>query len=252
MVADNRTSTLLVCALNAEGETLSALKKQVEDGKAIVRVTGVGDHAVRSSTASLPVPSVAAVISWGVCGALNAQLSPGDLVLPSKVMGETGEVYTCDLSWRDDLHHAFKEADSSLKVLTGSLINSNEVVTDAAAKLALQQRSNADVVDMESLAVARFARTHNIPFIVVRAVSDGASHSLPKAAMLPAGQSDVSLSTVFRALSRPMQWPALIRTARQFKQGLSSLSRAAQMLPNDILLNNADLITAQRVNRVVK
>ena len=89
------------------------------------------------------------LISAGYCGALAPHLRIGDIVACHQAEGQPGEILGVD-----------------------------QVVTSAADKLRAFQQTRAAAVDMESHALARFAREHDIPFRIIRAVSDEAGHDI--------------------------------------------------------------------------
>jgi hypothetical protein len=85
---------------------------------------------------------------------------------------------------------------------------------------------------MESHAVARVAQRAGLPFAVVRAVSDRAMDTLPRAAQAgfrPDGRVDIA--AVIAALARrPWELPALVRIGRGAGAGFRALERASQAM----------------------
>ena len=81
---------------------------------------------------------------------------------------------------------------------------------------------------MESHIAARVAARHNLPFAILRTISDSADHALPPAALVgmkPDG--GVALGAILASLARnPAQLPALIRTGREAGAAFSALRRA--------------------------
>ena len=94
------------------------------------------------------------------------------------------------------------------------------------AKAALYESTGALAVDMESAVAARFAAARNLPFAVLRVISDDAGHVLPPAALVamkPDG--GIALGRVLGSLLRhPLQVPGLIRTARGLEQGVQGIT----------------------------
>ena len=65
--------------------------------------------------------------------------------------------------------------DKSLKL--GTVTTGDIFVTDAKLKEKIRKEFKADVVDMESAAIAQTAKRNNVPVIVLRTISDGLSDS---------------------------------------------------------------------------
>jgi adenosylhomocysteine nucleosidase len=145
-----------------------------------------------------------ALISFGLAGGLDPALRPGDLVVPSTIIF-------------DGAHHA---TDPALSDLLGgatghAIAASSAVLTGAREKRALHDRTSAEVVDLESGAVARIAATRGIPFAVLRAICDPAERGLPPAAVATLDECGaVHVGRLIAAIAaRPGQLPALFTLA---------------------------------------
>jgi adenosylhomocysteine nucleosidase len=95
-------------------------------------------------------------------------------------------------------------------------------------KTALYAATGAIAVDMESHIAARVAARHDLPFAIVRTISDSADHALPPAALVgmkPDG--GVALGAILASLARnPAQLSALLRTGRDAGAAFKALGRA--------------------------
>ncbi|WP_375460213.1 phosphorylase [uncultured Enterovirga sp.] len=113
-----------------------------------------------------------------------------------------------------------------------ALLGVDAPVLGTADKARLRADTGAAAVDMESHIAARYAAAHDLPFAALRAVSDGADHSLPPvagAAMRPDGSVDVL--GVIRGLARdPGQLAALLATARDAGRAFRALRRVRGFL----------------------
>ena len=159
----------------------------------------------------------AAILSFGICGALDPSLKVGDLVIGSAVNG-----VLADPEWTARLAAVLPTAH------IGAMAAGDEMVADASAKAALRTRSGAVAADMESHAVAHAG----VPFAVLRAVSDVADQSLPPAARVGLkadGRPDIS-AVLKSLLGNPRQLPALIRTARNAETSYRALGNALDLL----------------------
>lgn len=163
--------------------------------------TAAGAH---SAAQELVRQGARALVSFGICGALDPVLRPGDLI-----SAETVIVNDC----------AFK-ADPALTLWlggrSGTALDSPVIVASADTKRRLRRSTAADVVDMESGAVARVAASDGLPFAILRAVCDPADFSLPRVACLPLTRSGRvrPISVTYALASRPAELGDVVRLAR--------------------------------------
>lgn len=114
------------------------------------------------------------VISAGFAGALDPSLSRGELVRATEVLDIDGG--------RFPVEHEDAQGDQTTGPpgRPGRLLTVDEIVRTAAEKATLRARYEADVVDMESSAVAAVCLERAVRFQSVRVVSDDATADLPK------------------------------------------------------------------------
>jgi nucleoside phosphorylase len=193
-----------------------------------------------------------------LCGALDADLRPGDWVvadrlvyfplIPAKAGTQAFSLraqpapdskekslgprfrgdersFQCDQAWSAIL------ADR-LSALVGPVLGSATALADADDKRAAHAATDALAVDMESHIAAAVAVRHGLPFAVARVVSDAADRSLPKAAQAGmAADGSMDISAVLAALARdPRQLPALIRVGREAETAFRALGRGRDLL----------------------
>jgi nucleoside phosphorylase len=235
---------------------------QILAGPGLTVVAGGGDGARLARELEAAAAGAEAVISMGLCGALDPALGPGDWVLASDVIfrssrrmpgprsqdAESGALAPstdgavpydldpgirrderrmgCDPAWITAL------ADALPGARTGPMLASDLMIADAAAKRAAHAETGALAVDMESHVAARVAARHGLPFAVARVVSDAAGRSLPKAAQAGmAADGSMDVWAVIRALaSDPGQLPALIRVGAEAGAAFKALGRGRDLL----------------------
>lgn len=107
----------------------------------------------------------AAVLSTGLCGALDPAIPTGSLFVATEVRAAA---------------RTFPAACPALPcaAISGPLLSQDRVAVTAAEKAALFS-DGARAVDMEAAAVAAAAGQASLPFYCVRIVSDDARHVLP-------------------------------------------------------------------------
>lgn len=111
-------------------------------------------------------------------------------------------------------------------MMCGPIISTDHVVWNTEEKQALAGLHDAVAVDMESAALASVARRHDVPFAVVRTISDRVGESLPldfNLFLRTTGRVAGWFEGAIQCLRRPASWAGLARL------GLDS-RRAAERL----------------------
>jgi len=163
------------------------------------------------------------LVSFGLAGGLDPALPPGTLVVPEAVIAD-------GCNWRTDI--ALGEC---LGGTTGHVcLGLDRIVATAAEKHRLRHETGADLVDMESGAVAAIASAAGVPFAVLRAICDPADRTLPPAALIaldPAGHL-APARIAWSVVTSPAQAGALLVLARDAAAARRALrSRIAAMQP---------------------
>jgi len=111
----------------------------------------------------------------GIAGGLSPELEAGDIVVAREVRDGGEPLRAPDPGW---VGRALRGG----RTFAGTAISSSEVLVTPAEKAAARGELPADeraTVDLESAAFARAAAARNIPYVVLRAVSDTADERLP-------------------------------------------------------------------------
>jgi adenosylhomocysteine nucleosidase len=187
----------IVAAMPMEvGDLLSGLKKVYKyqsvtvpviegerAGKIIaVAIGGMGRAAaMRAADVLIAGHRPRWLISAGFAGALNPAYARNDLVLAREVIDREGSSYPVDPppAMGASVHH-----------VTGRLLTVDRVVLRAAEKDELHRSYQADLVDMESSAVAAVCHEKRVRYLSIRVISDDAHDDLPReltAVMNPSG-----------------------------------------------------------------
>lgn len=150
----------------------------------------------------------------GFAGGLQENLPVGSLVLAANVLSPTGKsgqlVQPPDASL---LALAENVSVSGVRKVKGTLATVARVLTTASEKKTLAEQTGAMAVDMETAAAARAAEAQGIPWVALRAVTDGVNENLPlDFNALTDDDGNVDRSRVIRAtLLRPWKIPGLMR-----------------------------------------
>ncbi len=180
------------------------------------------------------------VISFGLAGALDYSLRPGDVMVADTVIAGAARYMT-----NPQLSDVLMEgaATAGCKAAPGAVVGVDSPAMDVAAKTQLRETSKAGAVDMESHLAAAFAQKRKLPFAVLRAISDPAARALPPlAANALTPQGDVDIMKVLRELIRaPDQLGGLILAGIDSRAAFSSLRRCGPLLRPLARLVLADL-----------
>jgi len=185
----------------------------LRDVAALVRCDGPGPVCARFAAEALIAAGAETLASFGLAGALDPRLTPGDLVVATAAIAEDGTRY---------------EAETRAFGIHGAILTRAEPVAGIADKLRLFAETGAIAVDMESAAVADVARAAHRPFVAVRAIVDSASRELPAAAVA-AMRSDGRID-VMALLARPWDTLRLIGLARDYARAQAALRSVGGLL----------------------
>jgi adenosylhomocysteine nucleosidase len=110
---------------------------------------------------------IRALVSTGLCGALDPDLTVGDIVIADSVLDTaSGERYAAAMPSRANLSNI------------GTVLSMDRVAVTVSEKENLYRSTRALAVEMEAAAIARLARESDVPFYCIRAVSDTARDGL--------------------------------------------------------------------------
>jgi adenosylhomocysteine nucleosidase len=195
----------------------------------VVAVSRDGDRNARGATTELlhRMP-IGRLLITGIAGALTPGLVPGALIVAADVQRVGGEPLAAPPSL---VEWAARACDAQ----RGRVVSAAAIVDTPAQKADLAARYGAGdpaVVDLESAACVEAAREARVPWLVLRAVSDGAGEALP--ALLNRCRDDagaVRRGRVVRALLRdPWTLPTLLALRRRVERCALALAAAIRSL----------------------
>jgi len=161
--------------------------------------TGAGPRRARRAADRLLLEPADCVVVAGLCGALDAELAPGDVVLATEVRGpERRTALAAAGALRRSLD------TEGLRVLAAPIVSVDHVVRGNERRV--WSARGARAVDMESAWLAPGAGGR--PLAVVRVVLDGPGHELLRPSLGRHWRAaSRSLEAVARALARWKQAP---------------------------------------------
>jgi len=197
-----RESERIVAKMSGAAETVLEgyrfVVGEIGSRRVVVCNTGIGKvNAAAATTLLIEHHSPSAVIVLGVAGSLNPDLHPGDIVIAEKTLQHDLGILT-DEGWKEKrirnpvdrtenpsefpadkkllASAAGKELGGGAKVVRGIVVTGDVFVSSPKKKDSLRESFKADLVDMESGAVAQVCWQQGVPFLAIRSVSDQAGH----------------------------------------------------------------------------
>ncbi len=205
--------TLLLQQVQQKKETVIAhitfTEGLLNGRKVVIAQTGIGKvNAAITTTLLLEHFQPSEIVFTGIAGAVDTSLSPGDLVIGTKVayhdygtllndgmlqrptrnpftMQENPVYFPCDsglvqlakTAVGKTIFTKIKRSQGEVypKIITGIIVTGDVFVSSLAATQHLQQQMHAEATEMEGAAVAQVCWQQQYPFIIIRSMSDNAN-----------------------------------------------------------------------------
>lgn len=121
------------------------------------------------------------LVSAGIAGALDLALERNAIVVPHEVIDSDNRLLAIDVG--------LDVTDPTPHLRNGRILTVDAIARTAAEKASLRERFGADLVDMETAAVAALCAERQVRFIAVRVISDDAKADLPREILTIMGPS---------------------------------------------------------------
>lgn len=134
------------------------------------------------------------IINTGVAGSLNAKLDIGDILISTDALhhdvdatifgyrpGEVPQLGIREFPADERLAKLAKEAcektNPDIKAVLGRVVSGDQFISSKEVKTHLIESFHGDCAEMEGASIAHGAYLNNIPFVIIRAISDKADDS---------------------------------------------------------------------------
>ena len=134
------------------------------------------------------------VINTGIAGSLRSEIDIFDIVVSTDAvqhdvdalefgypLGQIPQLDTFSFQADKDLINkavvACQAVNADIKVFTGRVVSGDQFIADAKTKQKIIDNFDGYCTEMEGAAIAQVAYLNNIPFVVIRAISDKADNS---------------------------------------------------------------------------
>ena len=138
------------------------------------------------------------VINTGVAGGLYKDINVGDIVISSDALHHDFDVsglgyqrgvipqmpvsvFQADTELVEMAKEACEIVNPEIQCFVGRVVTGDQFISDNAKKKELVEVFNGYCAEMESAAMAQVAVLNNLPFVIIRAISDKADDSAPVA-----------------------------------------------------------------------
>lgn len=131
------------------------------------------------------------IINVGIAGGIGEQINPGDVVIADNLVqydmdtsafgdriGQIPRLDTYDFTCHKELVEKASAATNNLsdgKGFVGRIVTGDQFVADIEKIKWLKQEFNAIACEMEGGSIAQVCYLNNIPFVVIRSISDNAN-----------------------------------------------------------------------------
>ena len=183
---------------NVKVETVASMdfyEGSIHGYPVVVVRSGIGKVNAAMCTQILAVKyKVSAIINTGIAGSLDAKIDIGDIVLSTDTLEHdmdavafgypVGQIPRMDtLSFKADegLRKLAKEVcqdvNSDISVFEGRVVSGDQFISDKNKKNWLVETFKGSCTEMEGAAIGHAAYLNEIPFLIIRAISDKADDS---------------------------------------------------------------------------
>ncbi len=151
---------------------------------------GIGKvNAARVTQILIDKFNIQSIINVGVAGCANDELEIGDIVIgkriiqhdfditafghPKGFINNIGEYVESDSKLIEKFEQTVsKISNNKFKIKIGTIATGDIFCTEPKMKEKIRKKFNADAIEMEAGAIAQVCKLDNIPFIIIRSISD--------------------------------------------------------------------------------
>ncbi|TCT12279.1 adenosylhomocysteine nucleosidase [Natranaerovirga pectinivora] len=167
----------------------------MRDNEIILVKSGIGKvNAAVCTQILIDKYNVEAIINTGVAGGIAADVNIGDIVISSDTMQhdvdatgfgyKLGEIprmetstFKADEKLIDLAKKASEKVNKNLKVFVERIVSGDQFISNVEKKNMILEVFNGYCTEMEGAAIAQVSYLNQVPFVVIRAISDKADDS---------------------------------------------------------------------------
>ena len=169
---------------------LNFIKGKINNTEVVLVEAGIGKvNAARTTQILIDNFEINYVINVGSAASANDELEIGDIVIGNKIVqhdfditafghpkghiSNIGQFVESDNILIEKMEQTIsKMKDNKFKIKIGTIASGDIFCTELRMKEKIRSKFYADAIEMEGAAIAQVCKLDNIPFIVIRSISD--------------------------------------------------------------------------------
>ena len=169
---------------------LTFTKGKINNTEVVLVEAGVGKvNAARTTQILINNFDIEAIINVGSAASANDELDIGDIVIGKKLVqhdfditafghpkgfiSNVGQYVESDSKLIEKMEQTIVDLqDKEFKIKIGTIASGDIFCTEIKMKEKIRNKFEADAIEMEGAAIAQVCKLDNIPFIVIRGISD--------------------------------------------------------------------------------
>ena len=169
---------------------LNFIKGRINNTEVVLVEAGIGKvNAARTTQILIDNFNIDAIINVGSAGSANDELEIGDIVIGDKIVqhdfditafghpkgyiSNLGQYIESDKLLIEKLQKVISNiSNSDFNIKIGTIATGDIFCTQLNMKEKIRNKFNADAIEMEGAAIAQVCKLDNVPFIVIRSISD--------------------------------------------------------------------------------
>ena len=169
---------------------LNFIKGKINESNVVLVQGGVGKvNSARVTQILIDNFKVGALINVGSAGAANDKLDIGDIVIGDRLVqhdfditafghekgyiSNVGKFVECDKELIKKMNKTIERiSQNNFKIKIGTIASGDIFCAEEKMKNKIREKFNAEAIEMEGAAIGQVCKLDNIPFIVIRSISD--------------------------------------------------------------------------------
>lgn len=169
---------------------LNFIKGKINNTEVVLVEAGIGKvNAARTTQILIDNFNINVIINVGSAGSSNDELDIGDIVIGNRIVqhdfditafghpkgyiSNVGQFVESDIELIEKMKQTIsKIRNNEFKIKIGTIASGDIFCTEVKMKEKIRTKFNSDAIEMEGAAIAQVCKLDNIPFLVIRSISD--------------------------------------------------------------------------------
>ena len=169
---------------------LTFIKGKINECEVVLVEAGVGKvNAARVTQILIDNFNIDAIINIGSAASANSEIDIGDIVIGKKLIqhdfditafghpkgyiSNIGEYVESDNNLIQKMEQIISRIENKdFRIKIGTIVSGDIFCTSKQMKEKIRNKFNADAIEMEGAAIAQVCKLDNVPFIIIRSISD--------------------------------------------------------------------------------